>query len=362
MIDWCQLKQRNRRETYWWKWAVAMTFVVPTAAAAPKVSVVVGSLLPEEGGPRRTATSPLTSPFGVDFNRQGDMYIVELEGGRVHERSSDGTFRTISGNGQAGYGGDGGPAQAAVFNGMHNVAVTPEGDVFISDSWNHCIRRIDKSSGLISTIAGTGEPGFAGDGGPAASARFNYLMCVTLNQAGDKLFIADLRNRRIRLIDLPTEVVTTVAGNGEQGVPHDGDSAARSPLVDPRAVAVDSTDRIYVLERSGHALRVIQPNGRIFTVAGTGKPGALDGKALEAQLNSPKHLCVDDADNVFIADDQNQAIRKYDPRAETLTTVLGRGIGQPAIQLSRPHGVCFEQGKLYVVDTGHDRVLRVDEL
>ena len=331
-----------------------------SAAEPPKVTVVLGSLLPAEGGPAQRKASELKSPFGIDFNRHGDMFVVELEGGRVHTRTVTGVLRTTSGNGQSGFSGDGGPARDAVFNGIHNVAVTPEGDVFIADSWSHCIRKIDPA-GTISTVAGTGEPGFSGDGGPANAARFDFVMCITLNLTNDKLFIADLRNRRIRKFDLSSGIVTTVAGNGEQGVPRDGAAAVESPLTDPRAVATDSHDRVYILERGGHALRVVQPDGRLYTVAGTGQAGHRDGSALTAQFNSPKHLCVDDDDNVFIADDQNNAIRKFDAVQKTVATVLGQGKGTRAIRLSRPHGVCWERGKLYVVDTGHDRVLRVDE-
>lgn len=138
---------------------------------------------------------------------------------------------------------------------MHNLAVTPAGDVYIADTWNHCIRKIDPKSGAITTVAG-GKAGYSGDGGPAAKATFDYVMCVTLNATNDQIYVADLKNRRIRCVDLRTGVVETVAGNGKKGVPRDGDIAVESPLVDPRAVVVDSRNRIYVLERSGHALRV----------------------------------------------------------------------------------------------------------
>ena len=137
-------------------------------------------------------------------------------------------------------------------------------------------------------------------------------MCVSLNPSNDKLYIADLKNRRIRVIDLETGIVTTIAGNGEKGVPADGSVATESPLVDPRAVAVDSNNHVYVLERGGHALRVVTPDGRIRTVAGIGKPGDADGPALEARLKSPKHLAIDANDRVIIADDQNARIRLYD--------------------------------------------------
>ncbi len=328
-------------------------------ADEPNVSVVVGSLSVVEGG-ATDAVSPLKSPFGVDFDSQGSMLIVELEGGRVHCLSATGQFTTIAGDGGKSYEGDGGPAAKATFNGMHNVAVTPDGDVYIADSWNHCIRKIAADSGVISTCAGTGAAGFSGDGGPAAEATFNFIMCISLNTTNDALYVADLKNRRIRKIDLKTNLVDTVAGNGEKGVPEDDADATKSPLVDPRAVAVDSHGVVYILERGGHALRAVAPNGKIRTVAGTGKNGFHDGPALEAQFGSPKHVCVDDSDNVYIADDLNKAVRKYNPRSETVTTVVGRGHGTPAVELLHPHGVCFEQGALYVVDTGNDRILRAD--
>ena len=340
---------------------VALTAVLALEAAErePKVTVVLGSLLPSEGGPA-DAASPLTSPFGIDFDSKGNMFIVELSGGRVHRLDAEGTLATIAGDGSQGYTGDGGPAAKATFNGMHNVAVTPDGDVYIADSWNHCVRKIDGASGTIDTIAGTGEAGFSGDGGPATKATFDFVMCITLNAANDALYVADLKNSRIRKIDLVTGVVQTAAGNGERGVPIDGADATNSPLVDPRAVTVDSHGRVYILERGGHALRAGGPDGKIRTVAGTGERGFRDGPALEAQFVSPKHVCVDDHDNVFIADDGNRAIRKYDPKDRTVSTVLGRGRGKPKVELLRPHGVCFEGGTLYAVDTGNNRVLKVE--
>ena len=340
---------------------VAGSAAVATTASAqdksPKVSLVIGNLLPNEGGSADAKPGPLKSPFGIDFDAAGNMFIAELAGARVHKVDAAGKFKTIAGDGSKGYGGDGGPAKKATFNGMHNVAVTPQGDAYIADSWNHCIRKIDKKTGTISTIAGTGKPGFSGDGGPATKATFDYIMCISLNTTNNKLYVADLRNYRIRAVDLKSNTVRTVAGNGKKGVPRDGAVATNSPLVDPRAVAVDSKDRIYILERSGHALRVVTSDGKIRTVAGTGKAGDRDGPAHKAQLHSPKHICIDSQDNVIIADDQNALIRKYNPRKQTLTRILGRGHSRPPVRLRRPHGVCVEKGRLYVIDTGHDRIL-----
>jgi len=344
--------------------AVACLSVSSTSARADdprQVTVVLGRAGSEPQPQTAVAADKLERPFGVDFDADGNMWIVELEGGRVHRLSAKGKFSTIAGDGSRSYRGDGGPAADATFNGMHNCAVTGGGDLYIADSWNHVVRRIDIKTGKVSTLAGTGKPGFSGDGGPAAKAQFHFIMCISLDPQEKGLYLADLRNRRIRRIDLKTGTVDTVAGNGKQGVPSEGAVATESPLVDPRAVAVDADENVYVLERGGHALRIVRPDGKIHTVAGTGKKGRRDGPALEAQLSGPKHLAVDGTGNVVIADDQNHLIRRFDPKKKTLTTILGSGQGQPAVKLKNPHGVCFDAaGVLYVVDSGNHRILKVE--
>ncbi len=321
------------------------------------VELVYGAFLPGETKSDESATSQLTSPFGIDFDAEGTMYIVELGGGRVW-RLAGTDLRQMSGTGKKEYTGDGGPAVKAGFNGMHNLAIH-QNRLFIADTWNHCVREIDLKTQQIKTFAGDGQAGFAGDDQTADKARFNYVMCVSLSPDHQALYIADLRNRRIRKIDLSTRNVTTIAGNGQKGVPQDGANAATSPLVDPRAVAVDAGGRVYVLERGGHALRCVV-DGKITTVAGNGKSGNRDGAALEAQFKSPKHLCIDEKGRVYIADEGNATIRMYDPKTQSVTTLLGHGKSAPAVKLKNPHGVCIHNGKLYVVDTGHDRIFRMD--
>jgi DNA-binding beta-propeller fold protein YncE len=326
-------------------------------AQGVRTRVVIGESLTDNEAPE---PGQLNSPFGIDFDAAGNMYIAELEGGRVHKLDPGGVLTRISGDGSKGYTGDGGPAAKATFDGMHNIAVTPSGDAYISDAWNHCVRKIDGKTGIISTIAGTGKAGFSGDGGPATRAMFDFVMCVSLNPANDKLYVADLKNRRIRVIDLASGIVTTVAGNGEKGKPVDGAVATKAPLVDPRAVAVDSQKNIYVLERSGHALRVVTPDGTIKTVVGTGTAGNAIGDALKTQLRSPKHIGIDDKANVLIADEANKRILRYDPAQGTVTAILGKGVKKPNRGLSKPHGVYFHSdGSIYVVDTGHHRILRI---
>lgn len=323
------------------------------------VTFVIGDYTVSEGGKWEPESSPLSGPFGIDFDSKGQMYVVELASGRIHRIDAGGDLKTISAEKAVGYAGDGGQLRSARFNGPHNCVVSANDALLVSDSWNHCVRRIDLDSMKIGTLAGNGKEGFSGDDGDAKQAGFNFVMCIALNPTRDVMHIADLKNRRIRNVDLATGIVTTVCGNGQKGVPVDGAVATDSPLVDPRAVASDSQGNLYVLERNGNALRVVRPDGTIHTVAGTGKKGSRDGDALLAQFGSPKHICCDPAGNVYIADDLNGAIRKYDPVTNRVTTLLGNGFGDPKITLLHPHGVRWYKGKLYVVDTGNSRLLEL---
>lgn len=325
-----------------------------------RVEVVIGSRTAAEGGPAEAPPSPLKYPFGVDFDAQGTMFVVELEGGRVHERKPDGSVVVIAGNGEKGYAGDDGPAAAAVFNGMHNLAITRGGRLLISDSWNHRIREITLADRNIATAAGTGEPGAATDPVSLSQVAFRQPICITLTPDETGLLVADIDNRRIRLIDFAKREVRTIAGNGKKGIPTDGALAVDSPLLDPRAAAMDSQGTVYLLERGGHVLRRVSTDGKITTIAGTGKPGFADGRGVEAAFRGPKHLCIDDQDRVWIADDENAAIRLFDPQTSQVTTILGQGEGDPRLKLSHPHGVTWEAGSLYVADSGNDRVLRIE--
>ena len=342
--------------------ALAFTLFVSSTSPttnAEEVEFLVGDFMESEGGEWDSAKGPLTSPFGVAFNSAGDMWIVELEGGRVHKLDSSGNLHHAGGDGSKSYKGDGGKLADATFNGMHNCDVAPNGDLLIGDSWNHCIRKVDVKTGVVTTIAGNGRKGFRGDGGPATEATFDFVMCITLSPDKTVIHVADLNNRRIRAVDLKSGLVSTVAGNGKKGVPMNGAAAVDSPLVDPRAVVQDSKQNIWILERGGHALRVVRPDGTIHTTAGTGVRGFLDGPGLQAQFGSPKHLCIDNADNIYIADDENGAIRRVDAKSGEVTTILGKGHGDARVRLSHPHGVTWHDGFLYVVDMGNNRILRM---
>ena len=314
----------------------------------------------------------LDGPFGVDFDKSGNKFIVEMIGLRVLKIDDKGALTHIAGTGKKGDGGDGGPADRAEFNGPHSLAVGRDGMVYVADTWNNRVRKIDPKTGMIHAFAGTGKKGFAGDGGPAAKAEFGGVYCIAFDPKGEQMYLADLDNRRIRAIDMKTGTVRTVAGNGEKGVPEDGAEAVKAPLVDPRAVAADGAGNVYILERSGNALRVVDAKGKVRTVAGTGKVGATGdgGDARKATLNGPKHLCVDGDGNVIIADTENHLIRKYLPKDGKIVRVAGSGkkgnagIGGPPdkAELSQPHGVVVSKdGTLYISDSSNNRVLKIEK-
>jgi hypothetical protein len=311
----------------------------------------------------------LREPFSVDFDRAGNTYIVEMEGHRVSVIDRDGLWRVLAGTGQAGLSGDDGPASRAQFNGPHHLLVGPDGDLYIADTFNNCVRRINLRTGVISRFAGTGEKGFSGDGGPAVSATFNGVFSIAFHQ--NRLYLMDLGNRRVRAVDLKSGFVTTVAGSGEKGVPVDGSDARTQPFVDPRAIAFDSRGNLYVCERAGHALRVVDASGKIRTVAGTGEAGYSGdgGPARAARLNGPKHIWVDRDDSVLITDTENHVIRRYSPKDGSITRVAGTGspgaggVDGPAdqCQLNRPHGAIPHPrtGEIYISDSANHRVLRL---
>lgn len=334
--------------------SLAFITQIATAAESAKAEHVVGLKSPPTGTQGKAPPGELNEPFHVAFDADGGMFIVEYHGARLH-RFADGKLRQVAGSGERGFGGDGGPALQAMFKDNHNIAILPDGRCLLSDHLNTRIRVYDPKAKTVDTFSG-GAQGFAGDGGPIADARFGQVICLSLNGPGDKLLVADIKNRRIRLLDLKADRVSTIAGNGKKGTPQNGALATESPLIDPRAAEFAPDGGIYFLERGGHALRHVDSDGRITTLAG-GQKSKKDGPALQAGLNGPKHLVVAPDGRVYIADDVNNRIRVYDPQAKALSTVMGDGVA--GVHLRRPHGVTVYEGYLYVADSYNHRILRI---
>jgi hypothetical protein len=312
----------------------------------------------------------LARPFAIDIDAGGNMYVALMDPHKIVRVSPEGKIVVIAGTGEKGYGGDGGPGEKARLNGPHHLLKGLDGHVYIADTWNNCIRKLDPKHLGISTFAGTGIKGFSGDGGPADKAAFGGVFCLAIDASAERMYVDDLDNKRIRMIDLKTNIVSNFAGNGQRGVPKDGDDAKTSPLQDPRAVAVDSKGNVYILERGGNCLRVVDGTGKIQTVVGTGKPGPCGdgGDALKTSLRGPKHLCCDAEDNVLIADTDNHSILKYTPKDGKVMRIAGTGNkgaagigGDPRkAELSQPHGVYIDKsGTIFISDSYNNRILKI---
>ncbi len=343
-----------------------------SALAAEKVVLVAGGGTGADG--TEATKAKLVQPFAVDFDKEGNIYFVEMAGGeRLRKIDSKGILTTLAGTGKKGDAGDKGPGDKAEFNGMHNLIWRAGFDfILVADTFNNRLRYFDLEKKTVHAHAGTGNKGFAGDGELLFEAQFNQPICIAQDPFKNYIYVADIGNKRIRQIGILEGIVNTVAGNGKAGVPKDGEPAKEQPLVDPRAVAADEGGNVYILERNGHALRVVDKSGKIRTVAGTGKAGigGDGGPALKAAMNGPKFISIDPADSsVLIADTENHQIRRYVPKTETMELVAGtgkkgsRGIdGDPKkLELGRPHGVSIhpKTGDIYIADSDNNRILKI---
>jgi uncharacterized protein (TIGR03437 family) len=253
-------------------------------------------------------------------------------------------IETVAGSGWMG---DGGPAAAAQIGAVQGIAADRLGNLYLSDTDNHRVRRVD-AKGVISTVAGTGTPGFSGDGGAATAAQLNLPYGLAADAAG-YLYIADLGNSRVRRV-APDGAISTVAGNGSKGSAAEGVTATQAPLLTPRNVAVDSVGNLYISEFEGHRVRRVSLDGKMSTVAGDGVAGlgGDNGLATVAQLSYPAGLAVDSAGAVYVADSGNGRIRKILPSG-SITTVLG---ATAATALETPTAVAVDSaGTLFVVDS-----------
>jgi hypothetical protein len=339
-----------------------------TSARDGFMHTVVGTGIAGYAGDGDAANAAqLHEPFQVRFGPHGEMLIADSANHcirRVDPRDSK--ITTVAGCGRKGYSGDGGPATAAMLNEPYDVTSDAQGNLFIVDRLNACVRYVDHATGIITTLAGTGQPGYSGDGGPANAAQLREPNSLELDGHGT-LYIADVSDNRIRKVDLKSGRISTFCGTGQLRFSGDGGPAARAALEGARAVAVDSAGNIYICEREGNRIRKIEARSHIIrTIVGTGEAGYSgdDGPALKARLREPKGIFVAQDGSVYIVDSSNHCVRRLDQNTGQIVTVAGNGQqggsgdGGPAGQaeLDGPHGCTVRKGLLYIADTGNHRV------
>lgn len=270
----------------------------------------------------QSAGSPLLRPGGLAYDAARDLFIADSARHQVIEIAVGGDTSVIAGTGTQGSSGDGGPASAAQLNSPSSVAVAPDGTLYIADTNNNRIRAVQ--NGSISTVAGTGTPGYSGDGGAASSAKLNHPIALALDSMGG-LLVCDQGNQRIRRISAGQ--IATVAGNGTQGFSGDGGRAIAAELNEPSGIAVRSDGSILIADTGNERIRMVSTVGVLSTLAGTGTAGSSgdNGPATAAQLDRPAGLAVDGAGNLFVADENNHRLRRIAPDG-TMTTVAGAGI------------------------------------
>ncbi len=282
-----------------------------------------------DGG--RAALARLNMPFDVALDRHGNIYLSDTFNHRVRRiGQKSGIITTVAGNGTAGFSGDGGPATKAQLNEPYGIALDASGNLFVADRLNRRIRRVDGRSGIITTIAGNGTKVSSGDGGPGRAAGLVEPNGVALDRGGHVLLVADVAANRVRKVDLASGLISTFAGNGRARHDGDGGPAARASIWGARAVDLGPDGSVYILEREGNTLRVVSPSdGMIRTIAGTGAKGNSGdgGPAHLATFNGPKELAVDAKANIWVVDTENHAIRFIDAKTRVIRTVAG--CGQP---------------------------------
>jgi len=317
-----------------------------------------------DGGPATLAQ--IGSPFGIAVDPVGNIYIADADNHVIRKIDANGIITTFAGTGGRGFSGDGGPATAALLDAPNDVTVDTLGNVYIADTRNHRVRKVDVN-GMITTVAGTGSAQSSGDNGPALVAGLNFPHGIAVSPSGN-LYIASPYDARIRKVDA-NGMITTIAGTGVTGYTGDGGPAIAAQLSHPVDVDVTGSGVIYLADAANNRIRKIDANGVITTIAGTGNNGYAGdgGQAIAAQLNQPHGVTVDSNSNVYIGDRSNHRIRKVDGNG-IITTVAGTGTagyagdGGPATQaqLAQPFHLAVDtNGNLYISDWPNHRVRRV---
>ena len=325
-----------------------------------------------DGGP--AVLAGMAFPFGIAVDYANGLLVVDTINNRIRRiDAASGVIATVAGIGQDGYSGDGGPARSASLTSPYAVAVDGSGSLFIADTGNNRIRRVDAGTGVITTVAGNGTGGYSGDGGPAASATLSEPCGIALDSGGN-ILIADTGNNRVRRVDASSQIIRTVAGNGILGISGDGGPAVASNLARPYGVALDSNGDLLIADTgSNRVRRVDAATGIIQTVVGNGYPGYSGdgGPATSAQLMAPTGIVVDGAGNCYVADFFNHRVRRASAATGIISTMVGVGTQglsgdngpAGAAQLMGPYGSAVDSdGNIFIADTFNNRIRKIEAL
>jgi sugar lactone lactonase YvrE len=341
----------------------------------PDNGTILGGTFSGDGG--LATAAGLSFPTGITLDNSGNLYIADAYNNRIRKIDArSGIISTLAGsgpvgNGKGGFSGDGGAATTAALNGPDGVTVDSAGNLYIADTYNARIRKVATGSGIITTVVGNGSYGSFGDGGAATRAALAEPASVALDSAGN-LYIADSRNNRIRRVAVTTAIITTLAGNGSQGFAGDGGTATAAGLAFPYGVALDSAGNLYFADNGRNRIRKVAAGSMIITTVAGNSEGGFSGDggpATAAELNSPAGMAVDLGGNLYIADGNNRRIRKVAAGSGIITTVAGNGSevfsgdGEVATAagLGFPQSVALDlAGDLYIADTTNHRIRRVE--
>ena len=310
----------------------------------------------------QAAAAPLAAPAQITYDAAGNLYIADLNDNVIRKVDLAGIVTTVAGTGEQGFAGDGGSATSALLDSPAGVAVDAAGNIYIADTHNQRVRKV--SNGTITTIAGTGVAGFSGDNGTAGAAQLSNPTALAVDANGN-IYIADTDNHRIRKISGAT--ITTVAGDGEQTFSGDGGAAIAAGIDSPNGVAVDAAGKIYIADTHNQRIRVVDAGGNISTLAGTGSKsyGGDGGASTSALLARPRGLSVDAQGNIYVADSDNNRIRLI-AAAGNIATVAGNGSqgfagdGGPAVNaiLDTPRAPAAQAPGVFAFSDTHNQLVR----
>jgi len=347
--------------------SVVSSRLLSPAAERTSISTVAGTGqrgYSGDGGPASQAQ--VNNPYGVAIGPGGALYVCDTDNHMVRKVSRDGTIATVAGNGKRGYSGDGQKATEASLNEPYEVRFDRRDNLFVVERMNHVVRFVDARTGLIRTVAGNGKAGFSGDEGPAVSASLYEPHSIQLDGKGN-LYICDIRNHRIRRVNLKSGIITTFAGTGERAPTPDGAKISGTPLNGPRAIDFDKQGNLWLALREGNAVYKLDlKQGTLHHVAGSGAQGFTGngGPAKVATLSGPKGLSVGPNGNIYLTDTESHSIRMINVRKQTLELIAGTGRrgdgpeGDPKLcEMSRPHGIfAARDGTIYIGDSEAHRV------